>query len=86
MTHSALVAKTASGGCATSVAAASLGKAALANARKPGGLLWRWDPALLTSILDQAGQRGLSAPMESTPPERRIGASESCEGAAHWCV
>eukprot|EP00955_Chlamydomonas_euryale_P018768 200480-Chlamydomonas_euryale.AAC.1 len=52
MTRSALAAKTASGGRAISVAGASLGDTALANAPKQGsGLLWRWDPALSTSIL-----------------------------------
>eukprot|EP00955_Chlamydomonas_euryale_P005707 60557-Chlamydomonas_euryale.AAC.1 len=51
-----------------SVAAASLGNAALANAPKQrGGLPWRWDPTSLTSMLCQVGQRGPSAPMESPP-------------------
>eukprot|EP00955_Chlamydomonas_euryale_P009393 100420-Chlamydomonas_euryale.AAC.1 len=89
MTHSALAAKMASWGCASSVAAASLGNAALANEPKQGGggYSWRWDPALSTFILCQAGQRGPSAPMESPPQSWRpcrSGSSKSCQVGDVW--
>eukprot|EP00955_Chlamydomonas_euryale_P037594 350821-Chlamydomonas_euryale.AAC.2 len=37
------------------------------RAKAEGGVLWRQDPTSSTTTLCQAGQRSLSAPMESTP-------------------
>jgi len=47
------------------------------RAKAGGGLLWRWDPALSTSILCQAGQRGPSAPMESPSNKAQVIAADA---------
>eukprot|EP00955_Chlamydomonas_euryale_P050805 354659-Chlamydomonas_euryale.AAC.3 len=75
MTRSALAAKVVSGGLRDFSSSCQPGQRSVGQCAKAGGgggLLWRWDPALSTSILCQAGQRGPSAPMELTPEWQHV--------------